>query len=610
MTDPLLLVYRADWTTWSLSAKVVRRRDRRLSAQLTERLAAGMRRRPGGMTPFIGSVLSASKPTGDDRAAGEPAETTQRLLVAPGGRYRLEPMAYQPAINGGNDEDDDEDEEVRLIVSDGESCWVIRAGQADQSVADRAHPPFADVVRPTWLMSQLRLTTTGMTEVAGRAALQVRGTPRVPSDRWALLTALLDRVDIVIDAELGLVLRYESVFDGQPLSTIELADLVINPDDAAAPASFRPDDGVEVELNDIGPAESHDHWRGGDHELESQVDKRRTAVSLARGAVYLAARQLARPAPAESPDPADQDLEAEMPAEPPPSPGPAPATPGSRRAVSDAVLHLIARTGLPPAVLTAQVHHWLDGNLARRSLPALAAGANMHEVPTTSGFLGADENSAFGLHDWHRTAGLTVAMPDRYRIDFEREDRPRHPLTIACDGESLRKVYHNRIVESPPLPLPAEIVRLVDPAWLLRDWPLSDAGEKIVNGRRAIQVIAERPPVRADRRSPWSDLAAMIALAIDAELGIVLQQVSYLDNKPVSRYELRDVQPREAIDIAEFGRGAAPDLPEIHTGGEPIGDLDLPPSARAVGQVTTELVNGARSAFGWLTGQARKAAGS
>lgn len=49
-----------------------------------------------------------------------------------------------------------------------------------------------------------------------------------------------------------------------------------------------------------------------------------------------------------------------------------------------------------------------------------------------------------------------------------------------------------------------------------------------------------------------------------------------LDNKPVSRYELRHVQPRESIDVAEFGSGIAPDLPVIRTGGEPIGDLNLP----------------------------------
>ena len=58
MADPLLLLYRADWTTWSLSAKVVRRRNERLFSQLTDRVAADMRRRHGGLVTFVWSALS------------------------------------------------------------------------------------------------------------------------------------------------------------------------------------------------------------------------------------------------------------------------------------------------------------------------------------------------------------------------------------------------------------------------------------------------------------------------------------------------------------------------------------------------------------------------
>jgi hypothetical protein len=591
MTDPLLLLYRADWTQWSLSADVVRRRNRHLSAQLTDRLAAQMRRR-GGMTTFVGSAMSASRPAADNRAAAE-SEHTQRILLAPGARYRFQPDAGQPATDGADRDHDDDQEEVRLIVSDGESCWVIwDDAEADQSVADLTHPPISHIVRPTWLMHQLELTPTGTTEVAGRAALQVRGVPRPPADRWGILTAQYDQVDIVIDAELGLVLHYQAVFDGQPISSQEVADLVISPSAATDPASFRPGDGVEVVKNDIGPPESHLYWRGGDYEPDTKIDKRKMAMGLVRGGVYLAARQLARPGPApgEPIDAGEEDAEADMPAAQPPSPGPAPATPGSRTPVSDDVLRLITHAGMAPLSLTARVHHWLDASLARRSVPMLAAG-NMHEVPIASGFLGAEQDSFFHMRDSHETARLTLAMPDRYRIDFERQDRPRHPLTVACDGERLRKVYRNRVVASPPLPLPTDFVRLVEPAWLLRDWPLSEAGEETVGGRRAVRLITERPPVRADRRSPWSDHTAMIALLIDTELGIVLQQVSYLDNKPVSRFELREVQPCGGIDVAEFGRGIAPELPVYRTNGEPICDLDLPAPARAVGQVGADLLN-------------------
>ena len=143
-------------------------------------------------------------------------------------------------------------------------------------------------------MHQLQLSATGTTEVAGRAALQVHGSPRQPADRWALFTAQLDRVDIVIDAELGLILRYESVFDGQPLSSLEVTDLEINPSAAADPACFRPDDGIEVEHDDLGLPESHRYWRGGDFEPDTQVDKFRMALNVARGATTRTARQGSR----------------------------------------------------------------------------------------------------------------------------------------------------------------------------------------------------------------------------------------------------------------------------------------------------------------------------
>lgn len=550
MADPLLALYRSDWTSWSLSGKVVGRSNRHLFAQLSHQLAADLRRRSGSLR-LMGSLLSATRPAGYDDVVPEPEEATHRLLLAPGGRYRFEL---------------DHHDERRLIVSDGVSCWVIRDQQADQSVADLMHPPMGQLVRPTWLMRQLRLTATGTTEVAGRAAVQVRGTPRLPANRWSLVIALLHRVDIAIDAELGLVLRQEAVFDGQPLSSLEVTDLQINPSAGADPASFRPADGVAVEQNDIGPPQARLYWRGGD-EPGDEIDKSRMALNIARGAVYLAAKRLARPerVTAGSSDGTEPDAEAEM-----------PAGPGSRQPVSDATLRLIAHTGMPPLTLTVRVHHWLDGARARRSVPALGAGANMHEAPGANEFLGTEDDSVFQLRDWHRTARLTLARPDRYRIDFEREDRPRHPLMMACDGERLRKVYHNRVVTSPALPLPANFVRLVDPAWLLGDWPLSEDGAETIAGRKAIRLIAERPPARADRGSTWSDHAASIALAIDAELGIVLRQASYLDNMPVSRIELRDLQIHEAIDLAEFGRAIVAGLPEISTNGEPIGDLDLP----------------------------------
>jgi len=81
--DLIPLLYRADWTRWSVSASVVVRWSRSLT------------------TPYR-------------------AQATSRLLIAPAGRYRYEPVGGR-GIPGLADED-----QVTLIVCDGHSCWVIR----------------------------------------------------------------------------------------------------------------------------------------------------------------------------------------------------------------------------------------------------------------------------------------------------------------------------------------------------------------------------------------------------------------------------------------------------------------------------------------------------
>jgi hypothetical protein len=58
-------------------------------------------------------------------------------------------------------------------------------------------------------------------------------------------------------------------------------------------------------------------------------------------------------------------------------------------------------------------------------------------------------------------------------------------------------------------------------------------------------------------------------------------------------------------DPAEFGSAIAPGLPVISTDGEPLDDLDLPPVANSIRQVSSELLSGAQAAFGWLARQLR-----
>lgn len=613
MPDPLRLLYRADWTTWSLSAQVIRRADRTAIAQLSDQVSDELRRHGQGIMPFLQVTRKRSVRAG---AGADWAQATERLLLAPGGRFRFE--------RDHSDEDDDDD--PALVVCDGESCWVVTDREAAQLPADPLDTPIGHIVRPAWMMHQLRLTQTGTTQVAGRTAYEVTGVPRLPCDPWTGTLGRAHRFDILVDAELGLVLRRASIVSDQVVTTDELANLVIDPPEAGDPASFRPPAGCEVcpePVSRLAP-----FWRGRDRGTdpdEALIAPVAVARSLAKGAVYLTARRLAPPERQHSPEAGqgtpgpgtrdqahDHDDEAPMPpaAWPPAGPGPAgtgPAGTGSApaRPISDATLELIAHTHIAPLTLTAQVHYWVDATRLRRGLPGLAADSPLAEPPVTTSFLGADNDNFLRVRDSHRIAMLKVALPDRYRIDFLREDRPRHPLIVSCDGERLRKAYHNRVVASPPRPLPIDFARLIDPAWLLRGWPLAEAGEQAAGGRAAIRLVAELPRYRPRDDSP-PGRSATVVLLIDAELGIVLEQVSFIDGQPVIRYELRELNPGPAFEAGEFGAAIAAGLPVIDTDGEPIGDLDLPDAARAAGRVTAELAGGGRAAFGWLSAQARK----
>ncbi|HET7017611.1 MAG TPA: hypothetical protein VFI65_27050 [Streptosporangiaceae bacterium] len=202
---------------------------------------------------------------------------------------------------------------------------------------------------------------------------------------------------------------------------------------------------------------------------------------------------------------------------------------------------------------------------------------------------------------------LQVATPDQFRVDFLLDERTRWPRTIACDGKRLRKVYHNRVIVSPARTLATDFVRLVEPAWLLADWRLTDGGQQTFAGRTAVRVQAVPPPhpPRLGRDDSDRYKSLRIDLLIDAELGIVLRQVSYASDEPVAWIELRELAVTPEIDPAEFGSAIAPDLPVISTDGEPVDDLDLPPVVKSIREASSRLVNGAHTAFGWLSRQLR-----
>lgn len=635
--DLLTLMYRSDWSRWCISAQVSIRRDARAIERLSRRASADLRRDTGGIWPP--AVSRPGHRPGTDLAA-EPrrAEIVQRIIIAPGGRYRFEPIADEAGDSGhrrpGRDQSDgadDDDETVSLIVCDGESCWVIWGtgpdAEASRCDADPAWTPMRDVVRPAILMSRFQLTAQDLTQIGGRAAYRVLATPRQPIDRLMTRSySLLDRLDLLVDAELGIVLRREAFFDGQSLGVAELRDFTVDPPAAADAATFRPPPGIEVEdegafTADFGPYRHG--WATDPGPDEPSIGAGGIAASLAATAAGIAARRAARPEPPRyaGPDP--------EPAMPEPDEPPADARPashpvdarwashpaadasGQHEAISGELLNLIARTQLPALNLTAQVHSWYDFKAVTKSRGLGSPDRQPFQL-LAPGFLGGGSLWP-EFHRSHRAALLHVAMPGRYKISYDLDERPRQPLAVACDGDRLRKVFHNRVVTSPAEPLSAEFAGLVDPAWLLSGWQLTAAGETTAGGRAALRVIAvpPRPRRRLSADQPASQPLRIEAL-IDAELGILLRQLTYVDDRPAVRFELRDVvvhddgQARDTGQPGDFSVDIPPGAQVISSDGGPLHDLDLAAPLRAAAAATGPVLADAASRIGRLSDAVRR----
>jgi hypothetical protein len=111
---------------------------------------------------------------------------------------------------------------------------------------DRPRPPYRTLLAPSWLLTGYSLVLDGEETVCGRAGVRVLGTPRkiaepghrsgwslgrsaggglfAPSPRW-LGTEYSNEVDVVVDAELGILLRYSKWSGDEPPSVTEFSSL-------------------------------------------------------------------------------------------------------------------------------------------------------------------------------------------------------------------------------------------------------------------------------------------------------------------------------------------------------------------------------------------------
>jgi hypothetical protein len=266
--------------------------------------------------------------------------------------------------------------------NDGEDGWSWRppemAGPPSLPVKVKgAYPPVPELFCPSCLLGGYTLEELGPATVAGRDARAVAAPPRrdVLGSRSAKRP--YDRIEVAVDAELGILLRRTETSGGELVTRTELTDLTMNPPEAADPARFAPPPGrhrAETLGENRGERLSGPGWAAADLAAGG-------LGALIRHAPHLLGHGAA-----------DEQPEAM------PSPDPAPLEPADGSPPPDEVLDLLYRSG-EPRDLGATARKWLD-------LAAMAA-------PAPEGFRAAGRGGLGDLLDDHGDLPGQACRADR-----------------------------------------------------------------------------------------------------------------------------------------------------------------------------------------------------
>jgi hypothetical protein len=408
-------------------------------------------------------------------------------------------------------------------------------------------PPYPELMWPSSLLNAYTLALSQRVEVAGRRALRITATP-APGVWRAGEYQRPERIEVIADAETGMLLRFEEFFRGRAVQLSELTDVTFEPADEFTIPGDADDDGARPESP---PLFSGPGWA-----------KARTAVKALNMAVNVLGPVLG-PAIRHAPRwlagaPADDDADDAEAAMPPAGARFDPLVSGSP--ASDGLLHALYNSGR--AAFTATLHQWLDGAAIGEQAGTWAARHGWGGVGPVTGALGDRVGSR------HQVTQVALAGDGRYRLDFLRGRRAHGPKAVGCDGTRRWQEYDDRVIVGPMLPLEQgtnrgrEIAAMVDTAVLL-PWHLSSVAETEVAGRLGLAVrsaVDEVPPGLPAWPPPDCDVV------VDAELGIVLRMTWHRGDEQVMRYEFRDVAPLPA-DGTEFTLDVPPGIRVQHTDG-------------------------------------------
>ena len=148
-----------------------------------------------------------------------------RVLIAPGQRYRVEAGDY-------------------LTGCDGDRPWRLNAEDAGSDVhwVSGPEPPLPELLCPAWLLISSELEWRGDARACGRDAFRVEVTRRAGLNRRNVPSRFRgDHAEVMIDAELGILLRVAWLADGAEPEVTELASLDLDP--VIDPALFMPPPG-------------------------------------------------------------------------------------------------------------------------------------------------------------------------------------------------------------------------------------------------------------------------------------------------------------------------------------------------------------------------------
>ena len=324
------LLYRADWTRLSLSAELRSETDREPLPRLSREGRSRRYRTWPGQRQDNG------------RYVGRGA-----LLIGPGGRWRLECPVPGRGAEGQAAEG-----------NDGEHGWSWRspemAGPPSLPVkVNGAYPPPLELLCPSCLLGGYTLEVLGPVTVAGRDAIALAATPRRDVLGSGSAKRPYDRIEVAVDAELGILLRRIETSRGELVTLTELTDVTMNPPEAADPARFAP------------PPGSHRGETLGENRGETLSGPGWAAADLAAGGLGALIRH--------APHLPGHGAAGEQP-EAMPSPDPAPLEPADGSPPPDEVLDLLYRSG-EPRDLGATARQWHDLVAMAASVPELFRAA-------------------------------------------------------------------------------------------------------------------------------------------------------------------------------------------------------------------------------------------